>query len=311
MAITINGTTGIAGVDGSASTPALQGADTNTGVFFPAADTVAVTTGGAERMRVDSSGNVGIGTSSPTTYGTYKTLEVRGTGGGLVQVGTGAATAAYLFQDGTNAGFNNVANGVMTFGTNNSERARIESGGSFLVGTTTADPIGVKVQGIALNGGGNQINAMSNGQRCGAFGRYTNTGSLIDFFYFGGSLVGVGNINTNGTNTTYATSSDYRLKEDIHPMTGALAKIAALKPCTYKWKVDGSDGEGFIAHELAEVVPDAVIGEKDAVNEDGSIKAQSIDTSFLVATLTAAIQEQQAMIDTMKQEIAALKGAQA
>ena len=65
MAITINGTTGIAGVDGSASTPAVQGTDTNTGIFFPAADTIAFGEGGAEVMRINSSGNVGIGTSSP------------------------------------------------------------------------------------------------------------------------------------------------------------------------------------------------------------------------------------------------------
>jgi hypothetical protein len=65
MTVIINGTTGISGVDGSAGTPAVQGSDTNTGVFYPAADTVGVSTGGTERMRVDSSGNVGIGTASP------------------------------------------------------------------------------------------------------------------------------------------------------------------------------------------------------------------------------------------------------
>jgi hypothetical protein len=93
-------------------------------------------------------------------------------------------------------------------------------------------------------------------------------------------------------------------------MTGALEKVQALKPVTWKWKADGSDGEGFIAHELQEVCPDAVVGEKDAVYEDGSIKPQQIDTSFLVATLTAAIQEQQALIQTLTARVAALEGAQ-
>jgi len=81
MPVTINGTTGIAGVDGSASTPAVQGSDTNTGEFFPAADTIAWTTGGSERMRVDSSGNVGIGTNSPG----YK-LDVQGSSSGAFSV---------------------------------------------------------------------------------------------------------------------------------------------------------------------------------------------------------------------------------
>ena len=82
-------------------------------------------------------------------------------------------------------------------------------------------------------------------------------------------------------------------------MAGALAKVAALKPVTYQWKLDGSAGEGFIAHELAEVCPDAVTGEKDAVDADGTPQYQGIDTSFLVATLTAAIQEQQALIASL------------
>ena len=134
-----------------------------------------------------------------------------------------------------------------------------------------------------------------------------------------------GYVQWTGTTTSYVTSSDYRLKENVQPMLNALATVTQLKPCTYTWKVDGSDGQGFIAHELQAVVPDAVVGEKDAVNEDGSIKPQGIDTSFLVATLTAAIQElkaindtqaqainaQQAALTTLTERITALEGAQA
>jgi hypothetical protein len=90
-------------------------------------------------------------------------------------------------------------------------------------------------------------------------------------------------------------------------MTGALSKVAALKPVTYRWKVDGSNGQGFIAHELQEVVKGCVTGEKDAVDADGNPVYQGIDTSFLVATLTAAIQEQQALIQSLTARIAALE----
>ena len=83
-------------------------------------------------------------------------------------------------------------------------------------------------------------------------------------------------------------------------MTGALAKVALLKPCTYKWNANGSDGEGFIAHELAEVCPDAVTGAKDAVDAEGNPQYQGIDTSFLVATLTAALQELDAKFEAYK-----------
>jgi hypothetical protein len=110
----------------------------------------------------------------------------------------------------------------------------------------------------------------------------------------------VGAINIAVASVTYVTTSDYRLKEDVAPMTGALAKVAQLKPVTYKWKADGSNSQGFIAHELQAIVPECVVGEKDAVNEDGSINPQGIDTSFLVATLTAAIQELKAEFDAYK-----------
>ena len=116
-----------------------------------------------------------------------------------------------------------------------------------------------------------------------------------------------GQISFTGTTTTYGTSSDYRLKENVQPMQGALATVARLKPVTYKWKVDGSEGQGFIAHELQEVIPDGVYGEKDGINDRGEPEYQSVDASFLVATLTAAIQEQQAIITQLQADVAALK----
>jgi hypothetical protein len=123
------------------------------------------------------------------------------------------------------------------------------------------------------------------------YGSYRTGTSSEGHFAFTNANGAVGTIFTNGSSTAYNTSSDYRLKNSIQPMAGALAKVAALKPVTYKWNADGSSGEGFIAHELAEVIPQAVTGEKDGVDKDGKPQYQGIDVSFLVATLTAAIQE--------------------
>ena len=136
----------------------------------------------------------------------------------------------------------------------------------------------------------------------------TTGGNYMYFVNSAGN--GAGTINHNGTTTVaYNTSSDYRMKENVQPMTGALNKVALLKPVTYKWKEEfgGEEGQGFIAHELQEVCPLAVTGEKDAVNEDGSIKPQVIDTSSLVATLTAAIQELKAINDSLVARIEALE----
>ena len=142
-------------------------------------------------------------------------------------------------------------------------------------------------------------------QPAGSLGLISGTGTSSQAmlrFYNGNG--GVGGIFTSGTSTSYNTSSDYRLKENITPITGALDKVSALKPVNYKWKADGSNGEGFIAHELAEVCPDAVTGTKDAVDEDGKPVYQGIDTSFLVATLVAAIQEQQTLITDLQARLA-------
>ncbi len=287
MTITLNGTTGI-------TTPAVtnEGAYTGDGVVFAdgtPSNTLVTTTGG----------NVGIGTSSPS----FK-LHVSGsTGFTSVEISDGSDRAINGWHTADGYRITVVANKPLVFKTNDTERMRIDSSGNLLVGKTSADFGAV---GFEYLNSSKILRSTASGGTTLQLRRLSSTGEIAGFFYEGSQ---VGSITVTGSATSYVTSSDYRLKENIAPMTGALAKVSALKPVTYTWKVDGSSGQGFIAHELQEVVPDCVSGEKDAVNEDGSIKPQGIDTSFLVATLTAAIQEQQAIITELKTRIEALEQA--
>ena len=308
MPLTLNGTTGIAGANGSASTPAVQGEDTNTGVFFPAADAVAVATGGSERLRVDSSGNVGIGTSSPTNNGFGKTLQVGQAGAWVAESGSNRWwLASNWYLDGSDKYINNgfatiysqqsgahywftapsgTAGNAITF----TQAMTLDASGNLLVGTTTSGGAG----GMSVRVGGFTPNVL--------FNRTSTTATSFPLeFQNNGSIVGY--VSYNDTATSYVTSSDYRLKENVQPMQDALAKIAQLNPVTYTWKADGSDGQGFIAHELQAVVPDCVTGEKDAVDAEGNPQYQGVDTSFLVATLVKAVQE-------LTARIAALEAAQ-
>jgi len=277
--------------------------DNGTFKWFSTGSTTGTAGGTAtftQAMTLDASGNLGVGTTSPS-----KRLSLRTSS---ADVGITLGTGGNAFNQDIDF-FNSVDSmsgriryypdgGFMSFWTASNERARIDSSGNLLVGTTSNTPSG---------GTAKQYN-LATGTTVGLAVSVDNTGySLINFFYNNATLVGT--ITTNGTTTAYNTSSDYRLKNTIAPMTGALAKVALLKPCTYKWNTDGSDGEGFIAHELAEVAPQCVTGEKDAVDEDGNPKYQGIDTSFLIATLTAAIQEQHAIITQLTARITALETA--
>jgi len=216
--------------DGSAAAPSIaHTGDLNAGIFFPAADTVAVATAGTERMRIDSSGNVLVGTTSSILTTARLTVQATGSSGII----SATSTNVNLFCVNTNAA----------------------------------------------------------------------SWDAISFRY--NTSTEVGKITCTSTATTYTTSSDYRLKENVQPMVGALDKIAQLNPVTYNWKSDGSDGQGFIAHELQAVIPDCVSGEKDAVDDEGNPKHQGVDTSFLVATLVKAVQEQQTIILALEARLTA------
>jgi len=270
---------------------------------------------GSGQVYKDASGNVGIGTSSMTRFfnlydtttnaqtAYFKSTQASG-GAGFVAYNNGGEAATFQINGSSNtsyAGANSVnigsiTNNVVGFITNNTERARIDSSGNLLVGTTSA--LAQAGRATFVGTGNGLVTQVANGQT--AY-QSTNTSGTSAYYAAiwgnnGNSFSTCGTIQVSGSNTSYNTSSDYRLKEDVQPMTGALAKVARLKPVTYKWKSDGTDSEGFIAHELAEICPHAVSGEKDALKEDGSIMPQGIDTSFLVATLAAAIQEQQTLV---------------
>ena len=258
--------------------------------------TTTIQSNGTTAITIDSSQKVGIGTASPTGK-----LHVTQSGNPIAQfTRSDSGTGLVIASDSDGPYFRPETSSAIRFNNsaNSAEYMRVASDGGIYLGTTTS-------------GGANGI-TFSNASDSAAYGKsmymnspYNGTRNAISFAY---NSSGVGAIVTGTSSTSYNTSSDYRLKEDIAPMTDALAKVTALKPCTYKWKLDGSDGQGFIAHELQAVVPECVTGEKDGVDEEGNPVHQGIDTSFLVATLTAAIQELKAELDATKAEVAALKG---
>lgn len=135
-----------------------------------------------------------------------------------------------------------------------------------------------------------------------------NTSQGIAYFSYGtpgGGLTTCGSITFNGSGTNFNTSSDRRLKENIVtlPAGTGLSKITALQPRAFTWRNSGINDIGFIADELQAVVPNAVSGQPNDVREDGSIKAQGVDTSFLVVHLVQAVQELAAEVAELKAKV--------
>jgi len=287
----------------NSTTTALTAVDSSTAYFGSGTNSpVVFQVNNGEKMRINSSGYVGIGTTSPETKvqveGTADTVgaTLRITSTGVCSAGM-AVNATGLFFAADTGGFvwkTGAQNLPTTTGT---ERMRMDSSGNLLMSTARSSARGIV--DIPTVGGSSSV--------CLGISRGGDAGTMVNFYSTNSSTTVIGSIgNSSNTNTTYNTSSDYRLKENIVPMVGALDAVSALKPVTWKWKSNGVDGQGFIAHELAEVVPDCVTGEKDAVDADGNPVYQGVDTSYLVATLTKAIQELKAINDQQAETINAL-----
>ena len=250
-------------------------------------------------------GNVGIGTSSPSEkLEVVGNIKSSGTNAGVSAVCT---TGASRLNAVSNTRYwswytDNTSSGALRLNdeTSGAERMRIDSSGNVLVGTTS--PISAGKIYLYFNGATtNAVETQDSGTNSGA--------GFLSCRNSAGTQIG--SVTRNGTTNAvlFNTTSDYRLKENVTPLKNSLEKISKLKPVQWIWKdCNGQTGEGFIAHEVQEVIPSAVNGEKDAVDADGNPKYQGMDASYLVATLTAAIQELKAELDTVKLELSALKG---
>ena len=205
-------------------------------------------------------------------------------------------------------------NGLITFrgdnGTDETEYARFSSNGALFVGKTTSSD---SIVGFKATADGSLVVTRSEGVPL-KLNRQTSTGIIQNFHYDNST---VGNISVTASATSYNSTSDYRLKENIEYDFTAIERVKDLKPCRFNFITDADTTvDGFIAHEVQDIVPEAISGEKDAVEtyiDDEGVEQtrpsyQGIDQSKLVPLLTKAIQEQQAQIESLQAQINQLKG---
>jgi hypothetical protein len=201
----------------------------------------------------------------------------------------------------------------LTFLTSDTERMRIQNDGDIRIGISSAAITGTECYTFANRQEGNNLALYTTGNASFySIDMWNLVGGTCNqvLFRSGGSGTAVGSITSTGnTATQYNTSSDYRLKENIQPLANGLERLQQLKPIQFDWKSSGETSEGFIAHEVQEVFPEAVSGEKDG--ED----MQGMDYGRITPLLVKAIQElsnkvdnQQVLIEQLQAEVALLKG---
>jgi len=276
--------------------------DGTSGITTPDVDTDGLTVD-TNTLFVDAANNrVGIGTTAPSVAA-GKGIEING-GASHARIafkntatGNAAGDGLQVGIDGAGLAFVEVTqNQPLRFSTNNTERLRITSAGNVGIGTSSPGTL-LQVEGT-LRSTGTQIRTGATGSWGGSEFNINWTGSAADLW-----------IDTTNIGVIQL-SSDYRIKRSVETQTqDALPRVMQLRPVTYQpadygnlFKARDEVKEGFIAHELAEVVPSAVLGEKDSPDQ-----IQSLKLDALVSVLTKAIQEQQALIEALEARVAALE----
>ena len=285
----------------------LQTHDGNEDIEVDPDGFIKMETAGAERMRIDSSGGVAVANTRPTTdfdIGGRNMVIGSGSGDQGITIYSSSAGAGNIwFADGGGA-TEEIVGGItydhsgnfLKIKTNNSERMRIDSSGNVLINTTTI----VDANGAQL------VNNYAY-PKTGAEFR-SNATSTHSAFIFRNPNGAVGAINTSGSSTSYNTSSDYRLKENVTPLEGAADRLAQIPVHRFNFIADpDTTVDGFLAHEVQAFVPEAITGEHDGVDADGNPVYQGIDQSKLVPLLTAALQEALQKIDALEARVAALE----
>ena len=263
-------------------------------------------------FNIDVSGHVGIGTSSPDTplhvvdsSTAYVLSETTGTGtsAGFRLKGDASADFTLFTTQGTNqfAIYDNASS---------AERMRIDSSGNLLVGTSStfdsSDASNGSVDRFGFVGG--RLDVDRNGSAAAAFKRTSSNGTLVHLCRGGSGAVGSISVDTGSA--AFNTSSDHRLKENVEILSNGITRVKQLNPKRFSWIVDEEDSasrDGFLAHEAQAVVPEAVTGTHNEVDDDDNPVYQGIDQSKLVPLLTAALKESITKIETLETENTAIK----
>ncbi len=313
MSLILNGTNGLSDVDGTAATPAIRGTDANTGIFFPAADTIAFSEGGVESMRIDSFGNVGVGVV-PSAWAVIKPVQV-----GLAALGaylSNSYATVNTFFDGSNwkyitSDFANryqqssgqhqwynapsgIAGNTATF----TQAMTLDASGNLLVGTTTSSGR------LTVNSGYSNRDLV--------VGRNV-TGSLFfeSQLIYDRTTASAANVNVeidpgSGAYLVRRSTSSLKYKKNVLPAKHGLADVMKLKPVTYQSLVEiNKDAETVYAGFIAEDVHDAGLTEFVQYAQDGSPDALAY--ANMVSLCIKAIQEQQTLITQLQADVAALK----